>query len=110
VPALSSFAVLFGLLIAMIVRDAALILVLILIIWAYSSWNSDPVRDRNTVEVKRYEERQVEAQRAKVTLTQAQVVFEEQGDHEVRATVVNGSSARISDIALRLLLRAPGRR
>lgn len=94
-------------LIGLMFGHAGIVLLIFLIWWGYGWLTADPVRDRNTVAVRQYEERQVKAEEQKVTLTQVEVVFEKQGDHEVHATVVNGSSARISNIALRCSYARP---
>jgi hypothetical protein len=93
--------------IALIFRHAGIVLFILAVWWGYSWLSADPVRDHNTVEMRRYEERQVKAEEQKVTLAQVEVVFQKQGDHEVHATVVNGSSARISNIALRCSYARP---
>jgi hypothetical protein len=94
-------------LIALIFRHAGIVLLALVVWWVYGWFTADPVRDRNTVEVRQYEERQVKAEEQKVTLTQVEVVFEKQGVREVHATVENGASARISDIALRCSYERP---
>jgi hypothetical protein len=107
-------AIIFGLiggivavLVALVFRHAGIVLLILVVWWSYERLTDDPVRDQNTVEVRQHEERQVKAEEQKVTLTQVEVVFEKQGDHEVHATVVNGSSARISNIALRCSYARP---
>jgi hypothetical protein len=93
--------------IALIFRHAAFVLFILAVWWTYSWLSADPVRDRNTVEVRQSEEQQIETQRAKVALTGVQVVFEKQGSREIHAMVVNGSRARISDISLRCSYERP---
>jgi hypothetical protein len=94
-------------LVGLIFRHAGIVLLILVVWWSYGWLTADPIRDQNTVEVRRYEERQVKAEEQKVTLAQVEVTFEKQGDHEVHATVVNGSSARISNIALRCSYARP---
>jgi hypothetical protein len=94
-------------LVGLIFRHAGIVLLILVVWWSYGWLTADPIRDQNTVEVRRYEERQVKAEEQKVTLAQVVVIFENQGDHEVHATVVNGSSARISNIALRCSYARP---
>jgi hypothetical protein len=96
-----------AILIALIFRHAAFVLFILILWWSFGWLTADPVRDQNTVEANRYEEQQIKAEKQKVTLAQVEVVFEKQGDREVHATVVNGSSARISNIALRCSYARP---
>jgi hypothetical protein len=95
-------------LVGFIFRHAGIVLLILVIWWSYGWLTADPVRDQNTVEVRRHEERQVKAEERKVTLAQVEVTFEKQGEHFVHATVINGSSAaRISNIALRCSYARP---
>jgi hypothetical protein len=95
-------------LVGFIFRHAGIVLLILVIWWSYGWLTADPVRDQNTVEVRRHEERQVKAEERKVTLAQVEVTFEKQGEHVVHATVINGSSAaRISNIALRCSYARP---
>jgi hypothetical protein len=88
-------------LVGLIFRHAGMVLIILVLWWTYGRLTSDPVRDHHQVELHNEEYERVKDQEHRITASEVQVTFERYGAREVAATIKNGSTARVSDVALR---------
>jgi hypothetical protein len=94
-------------LVGLLFRHAGLVLFALLAWWVHGWLTTDRIREHHQIELRNEEYAAVQGQRLKVLAKNVEVIFEKYGDHEVRATIENGSVARISDIQLKCSYERP---
>jgi hypothetical protein len=75
-----------------------------------NAWNwltSDPVERHHRMELRNQEYASLQDQKRKVLATNIQIAWEAYGTKEATATIVNGSTARISDLQLKCSYERP---
>jgi hypothetical protein len=94
-------------LIGLVFRHVGLVLFVVFAWWVHGWLTTDRSSGQHQIELRNEEYAAVLGQKRKVLAKSVEVIFEKYGDREVRATIENGSVARISDIQLKCSYERP---